>query len=505
MELVNQKNKEWILFYICRICTYEEEEMFSFSLKTLRSGLNVKEIYLSESLRRIYREEPVENLYFVESVSAFLLKLRRRRGPIMILDHHIALHLEYCDSFRQFLDQTDLNYGFVQKKISDEKYFFLENNCLIINNLETISFMDASLENFFQDKFYADIPLEDIRQSPLADKFWILEIDKKWKKCLYELNFLHTIGKEPLFLFSNRPMSYELDNEYLFYPQLDLEYPMVYLEPPLPEKYCAYNSNQFYVTEKILPSKLYPHFFKRFLDKRCGLYLQRKTSLLEEQLIPRKFHILYLLENPDSKIFYAWRKILKNEWECCLWTLTDLREKVFKPDDNGINKWETIFDTIGEYYRPLIASIAILEKNGGVLVEGSAIPLQKIPDDFLYHPFFTSFLDERKSTTRLSLRILGSCPYPLVFQKIYYLFCSQQLTYLEKIIIEHPDTLIYPSYYFHLTYSDQPLLRRRTIFYFLQKRPKILVYKKPYLIYHPYQSQAAAIQQTLLVNPRDRL
>lgn len=449
----NNKTKEFILFYYLDISLDDLKiKMLIFNLSNNLQQINVKKIYIysvieNKDLFLPLKNFPIKFSYECNNIFNKLNKTLDNKNNVIIIDYNITI--------------KDINISMLNV---DNNIYLLDNTrfLLINNNLNTIKFAKECLSKKIcdMDSFlylfnYKHNLIKNVEKSYLFKSISILQ-DFIFKNINRELSYSnHHEYANPCDL----PIEYDHPN-FLYYPLLDLDDEIDRFDLTSDNsKIVALNTNGFYY--KFIENRFQVNckLFKRFHNKKSGLFVRK---FYDANIIPYHFHHLFLYDIPSPIYANYWNKLLKNKWQYHLWTLENLRTDVFKPNANGCNRWEILFDTETNYKnKTLIASFAILEKYGGIIIDGDCIPNRPIPDYILKCNFFVSFLDEEKSNLTLSYRCFGAfykCP---IIDLIYNLAISKKLNLLDSVIFAHPDATIYPSYYFNSTFDNLPILLRK--------------------------------------------
>lgn len=449
----NDKNKDFILFYYLDFCLdILKTKMLIFNLANNLKQINIKYIYIysiteNKDLLVSLKDYPIDISYECHIIFDKLREILDKQVNIIIIDYNIIF--------------KDINLAMLNV---DNNIYLLDNIrfLLINNNLYTANLIKMQLSKIDHiDSFLHSVNqkhnlIKHIEKSYLFKSISVLQ-DYIFKNIDRELYYLNQVEHTYL---NTLPLEYDHIN-FLYYPLLDLDDDIDKFDLATDtSKIVALNTNGFYY--KFIENRFQVNckLFKRFHSKKSGLFVRK---FYDTNIIPCHFHHIFLYDTPSPIYTSYWNKLLKNKWQYHLWNLENLRTDIFKPNANGCNRWEILFDTETNYKNKiLIASFAILEKYGGIIVEGDCIPNKSIPDYILKCNFFISFLDEEKANLTLSYRCFGAfykCP---IIDSIYNLIVCNNLESIDSIILTHPDATIYPSYYFNSTFDNLPIVLRKS-------------------------------------------
>ena len=393
----------------------------------------------------------------------------------------------------------------------------------------------------------SNIFVKNIEDTAFSKNFVSYNNNKSLNSMIKE-SYTNIMGKIDI----NKLPSYD-NSDFIYYPYLDI-YNMGANEPKtriiLSELPKFFNTNGFFTD--LEPNKIYSNMFKRFDNKMSGLFVKNERGKV---IIPHILHHLWLdFQEPIKNYTNAWGRILKEPWMYMVWTENNLRQDVLKN-----SKWEKIYYNENQRNRLLIAYLAILEKYGGFVIDSFTLPLKLIPDEMLTSKFMMSFMDEKNFGTKLSYRIMASVPgevekkmelnkkydaarrpfegpnnffrdikttkldkldrekinnenniiiFPLFFENIHRILSiggDDKLQTLENYIINNPDVIIYPSYYFNPnTYIFPKKLLKLAICINLWKLITEKTHNKTSLTRN-YKINTQGIIAQLEENPKDRL
>lgn len=411
------------------------------------------------------------------------------------------------DGFIGSLDLIKYNTGIYASIVDFNK---LDINKLILSNMLIIpynpQFINTAIE-FFSKNFSTDLSLT------LSSIKLSIPI-----KNINQLNIISFFDKKELFLSKNfKQLSGSFD-DYIFYPLFDIDGNKKLLDlSNLPN---VFNTNGFAIDISDDISYVYSLMFPRFTSKISGLYIKQSNT---PNIIPKIFHHVWLTE-PNLEIIELWKKLLY-DWEYIIWT----------PDKFKLGKWENVY----EKNKLLTIYLSILEKYGGIIINGEQIPIKRIPDQFLKKKFWLTFNEENK----LSYNIMGSIQGIQEHEKIESLNDPSRLPYEgknnyfinlklnkniddDKLLFHHiyqqifnslindnfdinnllnnSDVVVYPNYYFNPNDSYPKFLLKKSISYFIPKKEMKLLSVKTELK-RDYIITEQSIKEHLKQNPKDRL
>lgn len=390
----------------------------------------------------------INNIIDITNIYAYYTSINKHMYPqIMELNEIIDtdfIIINYDENLKLFMNDI----------YTLEKQINIIDNKIICNLLFTLTNKKYNIIKNINDTIFSEMFIDQKIDKNFINTISELKKDDQnidWKSWLHKKNLnriLHDM------------------NEYIYYPMLDVYYNCKYNDN-INESF-GFNTNFYYIDIKSQP-EIRKLMFKRFNSKYEGFYI-RKNKCLE--IIPNNFHHLLLFENDiNNEYIILWKNILK-DWSYNIWTINDLRLKVFKPDGNGLNRWEKLYDMEKNItIKIFIASIAILERFGGIILDGYAIPIKKIYSEILHNRFFIGFLDEKKGIN-ISFRFMGAIKHISLFDDIYELICNNQIIHINDFILGHTDvTTIYPSYFFNSTHDNLPyFLKNKTICIIIWKK-----------------------------------
>ncbi len=349
---------------------------------------------------------------------------------------------------------------------------------------------------------------------------------------------------------------YRNNDQYIYYPYLDINTEPEYISISNPN---IINTNGF-VYSDISTKNIKNIMFKRFDSGDSGIYIRKDDN---EVIIPKILHLVQLdLINNTSQ----WGKILRIPWTLIVWTQEKINSDLLIEN----NIWTKLYNLEDNpIIKSLIIYFSILEKYGGIVVNSSLSPIKIIPDEILTKKFVISFFDEKKYGTKLSYQVIASVqsglilnqtkklgrneirtrdvswqlariPFegtnnffrdvklqknkeknitrndqitnPIIFEKLIQILSNadklKRLELIETLLINDPDTYVYPSYYFNPQQYNYPrdLLEnsitrdssRKIINHKNDDAPKTEITRK-------YKITVPAIIAKLNENPIDRL
>lgn len=515
-------NKRWTIIYFAKDLTetfnrfyYETFRLslssFCYVFKTDRIVVYVPrnpESFVSNYLQLLITEYQIEVIDTIPPKLPLIMKLINEQKNIIILGTNWVFdfrflplnQLSYVDSITSILSSfKEINDNQVYKqliskchldKIIDSEMLIIPyhpSNAIFINQ----AYQVASQIQSESDDFVTEISLtiinknnnliHSIRQQKVFDKITYYPLNAATRNLIREqrqsnlvIDWLRWLRDRDI----PQPLIPFYQVEYLYYPCLDVDGELKKID-----NFCsciAFNTNRFSPTTFDEKCHIYRHLFKRFSSKLSGLFIRKET---EQGSIPRTIHHLWLDEMTDSSDYLlnnpetvAWQRLLKNSWTYRLWTIKELRLEVFKPNANGLNRWEKLFNLESNVkVKTLIASFAILDKYGGILIEGPVQPLRLVPTEALQSRFIISFLDEESLGIQLSYRVMGSGARSTILDDVYHLFATNQLDTLDRFFMSLSNITIYPSYFFHGTFNHLPeSLQRLAICIVLWKSPVLI-------------------------------
>ncbi|MEM0354197.1 MAG: hypothetical protein QXW79_01310 [Thermoplasmata archaeon] len=287
-------------------------------------------------------------------------------------------------------------------------------------------------------------------------------------------------------------------NDYYYYPCLDIDAP----KDIASEHSSMFNTNGFSPTLNNFGENYKPLLFKRFSSGTRGLFVRKRRN---DIIIPKILHHIWIVDEPNKIYTNAWGRILRQPWEYKIWKEEDIL--------SNSNRWEKIYRREKDQtIKVLIASMFILEKYGGIVVDSFVVPVKIISDELLRNKFCVSFLDELTYGIKICYRVMGSVVNSPVINKAYQILgtstlTSKKLEDLDKLMFSEKDVFIFPSYYFNPKLSFVPKkLLNRTLCISLWKadgEKKIKLGEEN--VHRNYNINEKAILIKLRENPRDRL
>ena len=289
--------------------------------------------------------------------------------------------------------------------------------------------------------------------------------------------------------------------DYLYYSYMDLDAePIIFnFDADIYHMPHIFNTNGFGFDTHVDKS-IYSSMFKRFNKGDCGLFIRKSKS---KPLIPKILHHFWLLDDPVINYTDLWARILREPWSYIIWT----EEKLIN-EFKG-NNWLNLYNNETNYNTKLvILYLMVLEKYGGIAIDSYSIPLRLITDDFLSNKCVVCFSNESSPNINLSHRMIALVPaypgggiysepgkkkdydaarrpfegknpffrdiyrknkeklmankqisdnknepisYPELYEIIYRNFLSTEknkLESLKNILLNDPNVIVYPSYYF---------------------------------------------------------
>src|SRR3984885_11294130 len=162
--------------------------------------------------------------------------------------------------------------------------------------------------------------------------------------------------------------------------------------------------------------------------------------------IPKFFHHIWIDTNPVDSYIKAWKYVLKSPWEYKIWNVEDI---INEANDN----WKSLFKNKTD--KLFIASMIILMKYGGVIVDSFSLPQKIIPDEILSHEMIIGFLDEYQYGLKLSYRFIASIKMDDIFYNNIYSILSNNES-IDTYLLSNKCVTVYPSYYFNPKLSGLP-------------------------------------------------
>lgn len=521
---LDHSKKEWLLVYFIYDAYNKNNytnQIFRLSIESFKLIFNLKEIIVYTSVDKIDSLKSLSKEYnlkvygsttsFPGKMNIILQSMKENNNliltnPSIVFDYHNYLpknQLINIDSnkqiysiFKSIYESNDF-YWKICSKCNLEK--IIDSNLLIVpfnqSNKEFIveAYQIATQIKTQNDNLITEIALSltnkkvsfignknnfisDIKESNLFEKIKFVFPDKPMINVIKELQvknknidwieWLNGFDK-----YQVVPNNY---CDYIYYPNLDVDFGCTKTslikrvnQNELP---FSFNTNGYFI-DSLKRNQIQKLLFHRFDSTLNGLFIKKENQIclpiepiIKEPLtIPKIFHQLWLESDVLSNdCIYAWQRVLKRSWGYRLWTITELRLEVFKPNANGLNRWEKLFNLeLDVQTKVLIAQFAILEKYGGIVIDGLSIPLNVIPDEILNNHFIIGFLDENLTGTTLSYRLMGSS-HPMglyqlkydLFNEIYQLIAGNHCSLLNDLLISHPYVTVYPSYYFNKRLDD---------------------------------------------------
>ena len=224
--------------------------------------------------------------------------------------------------------------------------------------------------------------------------------------CFDNMKNIHYLTEKFIIDQNHQPITFD-DPEYIYYPYLDVD-PVYYIGQKNDTDRSIMNTNGFSPTipTDVSINELY---YRRFNDKSSGIFVKKMNKAC---IIPKIIHHLWLDSVPITNYTNLWGRINREPWQYIIWTEAKLKNDVLK------GRWLTYYENNSEN-KILIASLAILEKYGGIVIDSFVIPIKLFPDDFLTNIFAISFMNELNIDNenvndrygpKLSYRIIASVP-----------------------------------------------------------------------------------------------
>src|ERR1700733_11259250 len=236
------------------------------------------------------------------------------------------------------------------------------------------------------------------------------------------------------------------NSRYLYYPTLDMQFDNPkHIEHVTFDKinvFHSFNTNNFSdisIDRMNIQSKMY----KRFNNKMSGLFVMKMNNSYK---IPKFFHHIWIDTNPVDSYIKAWKYVLKSPWEYKIWNVEDI---INEANDN----WKSLFKNKTD--KLFIASMIILMKYGGVIVDSFSLPQKIIPDEILSHEMIIGFLDEYQYGLKLSYRFIASIKMDDIFYNNIYSILSNNES-IDTYLLSNKCVTVYPSYYFNPKLSGLP-------------------------------------------------
>jgi hypothetical protein len=386
---------------------------------------------------------------------------------------------------------SEFSENYLPISLSLGKKYFVDSSLLIIPyNTKNHSFINTCYENALKIKSNDSIFVSNIVLTLLNDKyqsfidsdnsvflnFYEIKDNLSLSAVLLEMKLLYGMIdwnlildhfnpiQFPQYVIPNTIMEYD-SKEYLYYPLMDFCTDRKLITYP-----CAiFNTNGF---APIAENTIYDKMFPRFSNKWNGLFIKKDYNSHPncnhrfDMPIPLIVHHLWLNSEPSTNYINNWKRLIKSPWIYKVWTYADLRMDVFSNPNHVPNRWRVLYDSEKDCTKKIvIASMAILEKYGGIMIEGFCLPVKSFPLNLLNNNFFTAFVDD--FTTNLNYRIMASIPNNLIIETIYAELISNKPFSVESILKTNPDVIIYPSYYFNPATNLPKVLLKSTILIFL--------------------------------------
>ncbi|MEM3062203.1 MAG: hypothetical protein QW303_01465 [Nitrososphaerota archaeon] len=286
-------------------------------------------------------------------------------------------------------------------------------------------------------------------------------------------------------------------HDYYYYPYLDIDAP----KDVASDSSSMFNTNGFSPILNNFEENYKLLLFKRFSLGTSGLFVKKKWG---DTTIPKLLHHIWITDEPNKNYTNAWGRILRHPWEYKIWKEGDIL--------SSSSRWEKIYRREKDQtIKMLIASMFILEKHGGIVVDSFVVPVRMIPDELLKNKFCVSFLDELSEGTKICYRVMASLPNSPVINRVYQILgtdtlTSKKLEDLDNLMLSEKDVFILPSYYFNPKLSSVPKkLLDKTVSISLWKTDGVKRIKLGENVCRNYNINEKAILIKLRENPRDRL
>nr|WBF70902.1 hypothetical protein [Megavirus caiporensis] len=323
------------------------------------------------------------------------------------------------------------------------------------------------------------------------------------------------------------------DNEYIFYPYIDFN--ISYHKYNKNNHFHIFNTNGYYTNK--FEHNPFKDAFKRFEIVSQGSFVSKPQT---NHFIPKIINHIWTDDKISSTQIdyysYLWKKILKKPWVYKIWYKEDIDKYLSE------TKWNNLYQKSPSTIKNIIASLAILEKYGGIIINSYTIPLKIIPDDMLSNKFFLGFDNDfsNNDDLQLSYRVMASIPGQLndknkiidpyaarrpfdginnffrsvkkkesdtFFQDIFIDLNKIELSNkeIDKIFFKNDDVFIYPNYYFNPNINIYP---KRLLYDAIVVNLWKLHCEQPHVktpVKRSYIVTPEAIINKLKENPRDRL
>lgn len=341
-----------------------------------------------------------------------------------------------------------------------------------------------------------------------------------------------------------RPRINRLSKNHTYYPFLDRDAVNNRIVDVISEinlDNISYNTNGFTPTLETTETP-FNNLIRRFDSADSGLFIPNSNLPI---LIPRIIHLVQFPEfdnQLDSLV--RWENIINPSWQIRTWnTQNFLLESELNPLWIDLYNYET-----DPKLRMLIMYLAILERYGGFILGSNVVPIRLFSEDLLSNKFLVSFENEAIGTN-ISYQIMGSIATtnrarkinvdansgrtPFIGSNNYFIDIARNnlskntistdtdifgriynilniyrgdtsFNNLQNLLVNNPDVMIYPSYYFNPTANIPNSLGSRSYTRIENREVSTTTYQKPSLRRTinttPYNRNSR-----LTENPRDRL
>ena len=208
-------------------------------------------------------------------------------------------------------------------------------------------------------------------------------------------------------------------SDYIFYPNLSLEFPFVKISHRLP-----------------------------------GTYLKKNSIEQSTESIPNILHQIWLRSDPPPIVLYrSWKMFLNSSWTYNLWTMDNITNEI-------LGRWYEFYTLEDDIrIKEEIVTWALLETQGGFVANNLTKALKQIPSSIHKHNFVISFKNEAVDFD-LSKTFIGAVPSTPICDQIYQ-FIKVGITDWRLISdtirskSNNSNVMIYPSYYFNQSINSK--------------------------------------------------
>lgn len=242
---------------------------------------------------------------------------------------------------------------------------------------------------------------------------------------------------------------------------------------PLIQEYCDIFYPCFDLDKSKLDGNIYSRFFKRYNSKKIGYNL--KIEELTTKKIPDIIHCL----NMQNKYIRAIKRAVNSSYRVYDWSNTLLFDELMGLNGRSENLVRDLYNSTDNLkLKSLILKMAILDKYGGLLIDGDCYFINYVPELITNSEFFMFYEDEYFCGIELNTRIFGCKPGHFLYNNYFSNICN----FINMVFCD-TRVVIYPSYYVKANKDGLPhCLAKNQFIILLEKNSDFYVanyYDKP--------------------------